>query len=407
MEGVSHEAASLAGHLGLGRLICVFDDNRVTIDGSTALANTDDVGGRFAAYGWHVEYLGEVADDCDALEAALLAAKADETRPTLLILRSHIGDPVAGPHRRPGGPRQPVHRRGRHADQGRDGHPRRAVLVAARARRRVPGGDRPSAAPPSGPAGSRPSTPLDGDERAAWDAAWSGTGTKGWEDALPVVRPRRGAGHPPGDGQGARRLLPAVPRARVRRRRPHRQHRRQAARRGRPADRRTTPAGARCTTASASTPWARRWSAWRCTAACCRSAARSSCSSTTCARPCAWPSLQRAKAVFVFSHDSVGVGEDGPTHQPVEHLATLRAIPRLQVIRPGRRQRDRGRVARRRRPQRPDGARAEPPGDPGAHRRLGRRARRRRRPRARQRTGARDRRHRQRGRRWRSTPPSS
>ena len=63
-------------------------------------------------------------------------------------------------------------------------------------------------------------------------------------------------------------------------------------------------------------------------------AARSSCSSTTCARPCAWRRCQRAKVVFVFSHDSVGVGEDGPTHQPVEHLATLRAIPGLQVIRP-------------------------------------------------------------------------
>ena len=93
MEGVSHEAASLAGHLGLGRLICIFDDNRVTIDGSTELSNSDDVGGRFEAYGWNVEYLGEVADDSDVLERALLSAKADDTRPHLLVLRSHIGSP--------------------------------------------------------------------------------------------------------------------------------------------------------------------------------------------------------------------------------------------------------------------------------------------------------------------------
>ena len=75
MEGVSHEAASLAGHLGLGRLICVYDDNRITIDGPTSLAYSDDVGERFTAYGWHVDYLGEIADDCDALEAALLSGQ--------------------------------------------------------------------------------------------------------------------------------------------------------------------------------------------------------------------------------------------------------------------------------------------------------------------------------------------
>src|SRR3954449_6874330 len=80
MEGVSHEAGSLAGHLGLGKLICIFDDNRVTIDGSTDLSNSDDVGGRFEAYGWSVEYLGEVGNDCDALEAALVAARSDDTR---------------------------------------------------------------------------------------------------------------------------------------------------------------------------------------------------------------------------------------------------------------------------------------------------------------------------------------
>ena len=118
MEGVSHEAASLAGHLGLGRLNVVYDDNRITIDGSTQLAFTDDVGQRFEAYGWHVEYLGEVADDTDALEHALLAARAVEDRPSLLILRSHVAYPVTDVHRRPPGPRQPVQGRRRHRDEG-------------------------------------------------------------------------------------------------------------------------------------------------------------------------------------------------------------------------------------------------------------------------------------------------
>src|ERR687897_2416477 len=92
-EGVSHEAASLAGHLKLGRLVYVYDDNHITIDGPTELAYSDDVAGRFTAYGWHVEQLGEVANDTDALEEALRRAADDEEAPSLLILRSHIGWP--------------------------------------------------------------------------------------------------------------------------------------------------------------------------------------------------------------------------------------------------------------------------------------------------------------------------
>ncbi len=95
-EGISHEAASLAGHLGLGRLVYVYDDNHITIDGPTELSYSDDVGERFAAYGWSVDNVGEIANDLDALEAALLRAKADEDRPSLIILRSHIGYP--SPH---------------------------------------------------------------------------------------------------------------------------------------------------------------------------------------------------------------------------------------------------------------------------------------------------------------------
>jgi len=93
MEGVSHEAASLAGHLGLGKLVCVYDDNHITIDGDTALAYSDDVPGRFAAYGWHVEQLGEAAEDLDALEAGIRRAMAVTDRPSLVVLRSHIGYP--------------------------------------------------------------------------------------------------------------------------------------------------------------------------------------------------------------------------------------------------------------------------------------------------------------------------
>ena len=96
----------------------------MTIDGTTALSNSDDVGGRFEAYGWNVEYLGEVADDCDALEAALLAARADESRPTLLVLRTHIGTPSPDHTDDPAAHANPFTPEDVIAHQGGDGDPR-------------------------------------------------------------------------------------------------------------------------------------------------------------------------------------------------------------------------------------------------------------------------------------------
>ena len=98
MEGISHEAASLAGHLGLGRLLAFYDDNHITIDGPTELAYNDNGRERFEAYGWRVRNLGEMANDVDALEAAIrealdVPADGPDAKPTLLVLRSHIGWP--------------------------------------------------------------------------------------------------------------------------------------------------------------------------------------------------------------------------------------------------------------------------------------------------------------------------
>ncbi|MGB3713711.1 MAG: transketolase [Candidatus Promineifilaceae bacterium] len=89
MEGVSHEACALAGHLGLGRLIILYDDNEITIDGPTSLSYSDDVPGRFEAYGWHAQRVD--GHDPEAIEAAIHRAQGETTRPSLIACRTHIG----------------------------------------------------------------------------------------------------------------------------------------------------------------------------------------------------------------------------------------------------------------------------------------------------------------------------
>ena len=92
-EGISHEAASFAGQQKLGHLICIYDDNHVTIDGPTELALEDNAAKRFEAYGWEVIDLGESGENLDQIEEALLQAKSNEDQPTLIIIRTHIGFP--------------------------------------------------------------------------------------------------------------------------------------------------------------------------------------------------------------------------------------------------------------------------------------------------------------------------
>jgi transketolase len=96
MEGISHEAASIAGHLKLGKLIFFYDDNGITIDGSTSLAFSEDIKKRFDAYGWHVQVVNDV-NNSDSLESALLAAKNETNKPSIIITKTHIG--FGSPHK--------------------------------------------------------------------------------------------------------------------------------------------------------------------------------------------------------------------------------------------------------------------------------------------------------------------
>ena len=131
-EGISHEAASLAGHLGLGRLVYVYDDNHITIDGPTELSYSDDVAGRFTAYGWSVEDLGEAANDLATLEAALDAGKSGRRH----ALADHPAEPhrlpLTSSHRHRQGARGPLSRGGDRRDEADPRSPGRRDLLGAR-----------------------------------------------------------------------------------------------------------------------------------------------------------------------------------------------------------------------------------------------------------------------------------
>ncbi len=190
MEGISHEAASLAGHLGLGRLIYVYDDNHITIDGPTEITLNDDALKRFDAYGWHTEDLGEIANDTVALEAAVRRAMAVEDRPSFLQLRSHIGWPspkMTDTSKAHGDPFDPEEIKVTKAIMGLP--PEESfwvpddVLAFYRAAGSRGGADRQAWA-----ARLEARLPAASPERQRWDAQWRGQALAGFEQKLPTFK---------------------------------------------------------------------------------------------------------------------------------------------------------------------------------------------------------------------------
>jgi transketolase len=333
MEGVSHEAGSLAGHLGLGRLVYVYDDNHISIDGPTELALSDDAGRRFEAYGWHVIQLGEAAEDLDALEAGLREAMAEEDRPSLLILRSHIGYPspkfqdTEHAHGNPLGEEE--------VTRVKEilGLPPESLWVpddvVAFYREAGARGGAERAAWAARVKAWRQENPELADE---WDACWAGRGRSGWEAKLPswpagqsvatrvacsdtlnaiagLVPGLIGGGADLTGNTGAQlKGMGVFSRDDPKGRQLHfgvREHAMGSTMVGMAHHGGVLPFGGTFLIFSDYMRPAVRLSA-----------------------------LSDARVAFVWSHDSVGLGEDGPTHQPIEHLASLRAIPQLRVIRP-------------------------------------------------------------------------
>jgi transketolase len=335
MEGISHEAASLAGHLGLGRLLAFYDDNHITIDGPTELAYDDNVEERFEAYGWRVHNLGEMANDVDGLEAAIreaLEQPADgpDAQPTLLVLRSHIGWPSphltdnAKAHGDPFGEEEiratkeilglPPDETFWVPDEIRDFY---GSAGARGAQERAAWAERFAA--------------WNGD-RATWDAAQAGHGLPGWADGLPgfeagtklatrrainqcidatVTRlPGLLAGSADLTGNNGVKVKGAEIQARespggIQVHYGIREHGMGSVMNGMAAHGGVLPLGGTFFVFSDYMRPAVRLAA-----------------------------LSGFHTIYSWTHDSIGLGQDGPTHQPVEHLASLRAMPGLSIVRP-------------------------------------------------------------------------
>ena len=334
MEGVSAEAASLAGHLGLGKLIVLYDDNHISIEGSTSLAFTEDTVARFAAYGWHTQSV-EDGNDVEAITAAVEAARAERTRPSFIAVRTHIG--FGSPHKQDdasahgeplgaeevrltkealGWPAEPAflvpdEARARfHAAAARgaasraDWHerfeayrrefPAEGAEFERRMRGRLPDGwddDVPDFTEADGAvatrdAGSKVLNALAGRvHELMGGSADLAPSTKTWLNDLGAFSP--------GDRSG-RNLHYGV-----------REHAMGAIVNGMAYHGGFVPFGA---TFLAFSDYLRP--------------------------PIRLAALSKLHAIHVFTHDSIGLGEDGPTHQAVEHLEALRAVPNVLVIRP-------------------------------------------------------------------------
>jgi len=328
-EGVSHEAASLAGHQALGRLVVIWDDNHISIDVPTELSWTDNTPDRFRAYGWHVEELGEMANDLDGLEAAIRRGMEVTDKPTFLALRTHIGYPSS-----------------MQDSEKAHGEPLGAdVVKEAKSRLGLPP-DQDFYVPTdvielyqqSKARGQAQRTEweqrlgaLPDDRREAYDAAQEGRPLKAWADSLPSWEPgdkvatRKAGGAVleavkdlvPGllvggadltGNTGVKIKVPAfTPEDRSGRQIHYgiREHGMAAAMNGMAAHGGILPVGGTFFVFSDY----------------CRPSIRLA-------------SLSNLKVVYSFTHDSIGLGPDGPTHQPIEQLAGLRAMPALTVIRP-------------------------------------------------------------------------
>jgi transketolase len=333
MEGVSNEAASIAGQLGLGKLVYFYDDNRITIDGTTSLSFAgEDKGARLAAQGWHVQHVDD-ANDLDALREAIAAARAESFRPSVIVIRSHIA--FGAPHavdtaKAHGAPLGEGEVRATKEALGWD--PDATFVVPDEVREHMNGTERGIELEDGWRRRVEAWAAKYPGLREDWEQVHTGRPQPGWVEALPEftageAMATRDAGaktmeafkrHVPTMIGGAADLVEST---------------------------KTAFEGAgvfSATHAGRNIAFGIRehamgsivngialhggmvkpyGSTFLIFSDYMRGAVRLS-------------ALSSIPVVWVWTHDSVGLGEDGPTHQPVEHYAALRAIPNLWFVRP-------------------------------------------------------------------------
>jgi transketolase len=334
MEGVASEAASLAGHLQLGKLIYLYDDNGISIDGSTDFTFTEQVDKRFNAYGWHVQKIAD-GNDLPAIDAALRAAQAERTKPSLIIVRTHIAYGSPGKQDKAEAHGAPLGAEEVKRTKEFFGWPQEPTFclpeeALAHFRLAVDRGQIWEAEWQSRFAFYAAAHP---DLAAKWQRALQRELPLGWEESLPTFKAEdgtmatrvasgrvlnaiaptipnliggsadlatsnntllRGAGEFSPQSRSGRNIYFGV-----------REHGMGAVLNGMVLHGGLIPYGATFLIFSDYMRPAIRLAA-----------------------------LSKLPVIYVFTHDSIGLGEDGPTHQPIEHLAALRAIPQLTVIRP-------------------------------------------------------------------------
>jgi transketolase len=332
MEGVASEAASLAGHLKLGKLIYLYDDNRVTIEGFTSLAFTEDVPKRFESYGWHTATV-EDGNDLESIERAIREAQAETKRPSLISVKTVIGYgmPAAGTRKAhsdaPGAEAVKATKSALGWPEAEEFHLPEAALTHFRA-----GVERGARAEDEWNALVSRYNDEHAEQGRAWRDLMSNDLPAGWEEKLPTFADAKPMATRVASGEVINALAGVLPSliggsadlgvsnntdikeggsfqfdsydGRIL----HfgvREHAMGATLTGISLNGGLIPYGGTFLTFSDYMKPAIRLAA-----------------------------LSEVQVVYVFTHDSVGLGEDGPTHQPIEHLAGLRAIPNLYTIRP-------------------------------------------------------------------------